>query len=142
VDEIDAGSRPGSPFSNGTEGLSWEHGWCGRCTHDAAFRAEKPGAQGCPILMVAYTGRTPAEWMEQPWVPNGTWRDGSPRSDPPPDAYHCIEFRDEDAGPEPGPRPVPDPPGQGTLWPREPFEAVRMLTAAPADTPVSAGQGR
>lgn len=132
VDEIDEGARPGSPFSNGSEGADWQSRWCERpCAHDAAFQRDERGADGCPILMIAMLGKTPAEWLEQPWVPNGTWRDGSPRSDPPADRYHCIEFRDEDTGPA-GPQPVPDPPDQGTLWPREPFEAARMLTVVPA----------
>jgi hypothetical protein len=123
-DEIMAGAQPGSPFSNGTEGYGWQSRWCGRpCAHDAAFQRDERGATGCPLLLVALTGSTPSEWLRQPA--------GSP------DRYHCIEFRAEGDGPA-GPQPIPDPPGQGALLPREPYEAVRMLTPQP--DPVTTGR--
>jgi len=98
--------------------------WCDRCVHDSEELVDK--GQGCPLILVALVGRTPAEWFEQPWqqVP------GRPEGHTAPvlgDTYHCVEFRDEDSGPGPEPQPIPDPPGQETLWPREPFEATRML---------------
>jgi hypothetical protein len=126
-DEIQAGARPGSPFSNGTEGVAWSAQWCGRpCAHDAAFQRDEPGADGCPLLLVALTGSTPAEWLEQPFDEHGPYAANR---------YHCVEFQSEGDGPGPEPVAVPDPPGQGELWPRGPFEATRMLTRAQVEEP-------
>ncbi|MBG0828509.1 hypothetical protein HS041_12095 [Planomonospora sp. ID67723] len=107
-DEADARAREGSPFSNGTEGYTWMGNWCGRCVHDAPARRDDY-ANACPLILVALTGKTPAEWLE---------------SDPYSlaDRYQCLMFRPEDdPGPD-EPTPVPDPPGQLTLCPREPYE--------------------
>lgn len=102
------------PFSNSDDGYGWIDNNCARCVHDGC------GVDGnepfCPLLTVAFIGRTPAEWMLQP--------PGSP------DRYHCIMFRDRD---DPGgfePEPIPDPPGQEFMWPREPFEGARMWATA------------
>lgn len=129
--EIDRDARPGSPFSGGTEGYAWQENWCGRpCAHDAAFQRDEPGAEGCPLVLVAFLGKTPAEWMEQPW----RQITGAPEGQTAPvlgDTYHCVEFRDED---DPGggePVPVPDPPDQEVLFGREQAEGVRMLTRIP-----------
>lgn len=105
------------PFSNGTEGYAWTDNWCGTCVHEA-------GDNECPLLGVALMGRTPIEWIEQPW---GQVR-GQPEGVLAPslgDTYHCIMHREEgDDGGEP--EPIPDPPDQGLLLPREPYEGVRM----------------
>jgi hypothetical protein len=51
-----------------------------------------------------------------------------------------VEFRDENGGPPPEPTPVPDPPGQLVLVPREQYEGHRMLTTIPE--PAVAGVSR
>jgi hypothetical protein len=107
------------PFSNGDEGYSWMDNWCARCIHDG-YGLGKDEPQ-CPLIMVALCQRTPAEWIPQD--EGGTVRLG--------DSFHCIMFRDRD---DPGgyePTPIPDPPGQLSLLPREPFEGVRMWATAP-----------
>ncbi|MFD8740828.1 hypothetical protein ACFV06_38750, partial [Streptomyces sp. NPDC059618] len=106
----------------------WMANWCDRCVHDRPARQEE--GPGCPLVLVALMGRTPAQWL-------------TPDADA--DAhvfaeYHCIEFRGEDDGPGPEPQPVPDPPGQFCLWPREPFESVRMFVQ-PCPEAVPAGAG-
>jgi hypothetical protein len=120
-DEAFAKAREKSPFSNSTEGYAWMGANCQRCFHDKAARCGDPG-DGCPLILVAYMGRTPAEWIET--KPLGLT-----------DRYTCVMFRPEDdLGPD-EPTPIPDPPGQLTLCPREPFERpARMFTdTTPAD---------
>jgi len=96
-------------FSNGSMWEIWSDRNCYRCAHDGmGIGQDQPQ---CPLILVALMGRTPAEWTDQ---------------QPPLGDYLCIYFRDRD---DPGgrePEPVPDPPGQLVLWPREPFEGVRM----------------
>lgn len=126
-------SRDEQPFSNGTEGYAWMANWCDRCLRDAPFRNTGKGS-GCPLLQIALLGRTPAEWMEQPW---GQIK-GRPEGDTAPvlgDTYHCIEFR----GPGGGggePRPKPTPPDQGALFDRSEHERRRVLAPMPEDRPV------
>lgn len=129
LSEVMATSPERSPFSNGTEGYDWMYRWCGRCQHpvEKAWRAYEDGKRktqlkgyegGCPLLMAAMVGHTPAEWLEQ--------EEGL-------DRYHCIEFRGPDDGRGGGePRPRRDPTGMDALFPR-PERAVRMLKQ-PADT--------
>ena len=114
-DEAIEAATDGVPFSNGTEGMCWQENWCDRCIHDKPFRDDDPG-NGCPLLMVAFLGKTPSEWMRQ----EGNYLG---------DKYHCIEFRGEDEGPGPEPQPVPDPPGMDALIPREPYTGPLMFTA-------------
>lgn len=106
LDDAMARSRPGSPFSNGTEGYAWMANWCDRCLVDAPFRSGI-SPTGCPLLVVAYSERTPAEWFEQPW---GQVK-GRPEGETAPslgDTYHCAEFRAPGGGSgEPRPRPEP-----------------------------------
>lgn len=114
-DEIERDARDGSPFSNGTSGEIWMHNWCQKpCAHDGPFQRGETD-EGCPLILLALTGKTPIEWLEQ---------DGS-------QDYHCIEFRDESSGGgEPGPRrPQPEMPGQEELFPAEAtHQGVRMFT--------------
>jgi len=113
-DQALATAREGSPFSNGTEGECWMGQHCHRCINDKPAR-EGRYEDGCVLILVALNNLTPAEWSED-----------QPRS-----LYHrwrCMYFRDEDDGPDEEPAPIPDPPGQGALWPRDPFEQpARML---------------
>lgn len=127
-DEIMATARDERPFSNGTEGYGWMENWCWRPCHNPAEKAwqdyedgkrkhphkDYPG--GCPLLLAALMGKTPAEWLEQPrhdeLITLG-------------DQFHCIEFQGpDDGGGEP--RPKPDPPGMDGLFER-PERQVRML---------------
>jgi hypothetical protein len=78
--------------------------------------------------MVAYLGRTPIQWMEGPRSTEGLISI--------PNQYRCIEYRHEDDGPA-DPQPIPDPPGQLTLIPREDYQGHRMLTTAPQETAVT-----
>ncbi len=103
------------PFSNSDDGYGWMSNWCDRCVHDGCgLGQEQPQ---CPLILVALLNRTPAEWMRQPVDA--------------PDRYHCLMFRDRD---DPGgqePEPIPDPPDQLTLLPREPYTGTRMPLIAP-----------
>jgi hypothetical protein len=94
-DELAASAREGSPFSNGTMGEIWMDRWCYRCKVDAPYQRDESD-EGCPLLLVALVGKTPAEWVEL--------------GDAPQD-YTCTEFipDDEDGGAGGGPR-VPPPP--------------------------------
>lgn len=109
-----------APFSDAAAGDVWMGNWCGRCVKDRAVRVGE--GPGCPLVLVALMGRTPAPWL-LPEVGG---------------EFHCLEFRGEDDGPGPEPRPVPDPPGQLCLFPRDGFEGVRMFAQACAE-PVAAG---
>lgn len=114
-EEADATAREGSPFSNGTEGECWMENNCYRCVNDAPTRRDE-WDKGCPLIMVALLGKTPNAWMEK--NPYGLS-----------DRYTCIYFRDED---DPGgeePTPIPDPPGQLTLCPRDEFERPGRMFA-------------
>jgi hypothetical protein len=114
--EAFAHAREGSPFSNGTEGEVWTYQWCGRCLREAPYRSGLKGSTGCPLILVALSGRTPSEWLEQR-DENGLYSME--------DQYHCIEFRGPgEGGGEPKPR--PEPPDMDGLFPR-PEKAVRML---------------
>jgi hypothetical protein len=130
--EIDAAARDGSPFSNGTEGYAWMSKWCDRCKNNDEEREI-----WCDILSVALLGKTPSEWFEQSWGQV----EGEPEGVVAPslyDRYHCVEFRDEDGAGDTEPKPIPDPPDQEILFPREQAEGVRMLTVEPVRTEVSA----
>ena len=119
--EIDRDARPGSAFSNGTEWECWSSRWCNRCIHD-----EWRTGKFCPLVNVAMLGdKTPLEWMNE--RPLSLY-----------ERYTCIEFRAEDGGPDPTPRPIPDPPDQEVLFPREQAEGFRMLTTLPSRQEVSA----
>jgi hypothetical protein len=121
LDEIGADADDRMPFSNGEEGYGWMANWCARCKNDSPELIDK--GEGCRLILVGMLGKTPKEWLDQ------TQHDEQGRMKPYSiaDQYHCVEFRDQD---EPGgeePTPIPDPPGQETLFGREPVEGVRMF---------------
>lgn len=129
-DEAFQRAKEGSPFSNGDEGYGWMANWCDRCVHDREARAFE--GSGCPLVCVALNRRTPVEWLDQ----KTTGPDGLLIPYSIGDQYRCMYFRSEDDGPDPEPTPIPDPPGQLTLTPREPFEQARMLTPLISETPI------
>jgi hypothetical protein len=133
--EIDAAARPGSPFSNGTEGYSWMANWCDECTNN-----DEATELWCPILSVALLGKTPAEWVEQPWKQIK----GRPEGEVAPslgDTYHCTEFvqrpewhDDPDGDPPPPPDPAPECDGQIDLIDVYLPTALDELRKAPVTT--------
>lgn len=125
-DEIYASAADGSPFSNSDQGMAWMANWCDRCIHDAPARRGDEG-NGCPLVLAALVGKTPLEWLT-PTAADHVFAE-----------YHCIEFRNEDDGPGGHePRPQPEDPNQGALWPRERCEGTRMLTRTPEPAAVTA----
>ncbi len=132
-DEAFAAAREGSPFSNSDEGLGWMANWCDRCIRDKSARTGE-GGSGCPLVLVALTGRTPVEWLDQ----TRTGPDGAVVPYSRSDQYHCIMFRPEDdPGPD-EPTPIPDPPGQLGLFPREPYVRPARMFADPKPIEVTA----
>lgn len=121
-------ARDEMPFSNSDEGYGWMANWCDRCIHDGCgLGKDQPQ---CPLILVALLDRTPAEWLDGPRDERGAYSLAN--------QYHCLMFRDRD---DPGgrePEPIPDPPGQLTLLPREPYTGVRMPLMAPERERVSA----
>lgn len=107
-------------FSNGTEGYGWMGTNCETCVNDKPARQGDDG-NGCPLILVALMQRTPAQWLPGD-------RDSIAGR------YTCVMFRHEDDGGDPEPRPIPDPPGQLTLLPRDGLEGVRMLKPLPEPT--------
>lgn len=122
-DEAFATSREGPAFSNSTAWECWSPNWCDQCLREAPYRNGLKGATGCPLILVALSGRIPGEWFI------GETADSQD--------YTCIEYRAAGGGgrgPRGGePRPRPEPPQDG-LFPR-PARAVRMLSPSPVDVP-------
>lgn len=129
VDNLYDAARQEPPFSNSGEGYGWMGENCGTCIHDKDQRSEEIAGPGCPLVMVALMGRTPAQWLDGPRDSSGLYSIGT--------QYTCVEYRHEDDGPT-YPTPIPDPPGQLTLLPREGLVGVRMLSALPEDSHVPA----
>jgi hypothetical protein len=128
-EQIDADAREGSPFSNGTEGFAWMGNWCDECVHN-----DEETELWCPILSVALLGKTPKEWVEQPWEQVV----GRPAGELAPvlgGTYECTEFQqrrdpgDDDPEPEPTPPPVCD--GQPDLIDAYLDTALGELSKAP-----------
>jgi hypothetical protein len=92
-DQIWDDAKDEIPFSNGTSGDIWMSRWC-------AAPCRKDRNEDCPIIMVAYMGRTPKEWTEVGLQD-----------------YTCSEFEpDDDGGDADGtPVPEPDPPIVGQV---------------------------
>lgn len=107
-------------FSNGDEGYGWIEANCETCVHDKPARQGDDG-NGCPLILVALMQRTPAEWLP------GDRATIARR-------YTCVMYRHEDEGGDPEPKPIPDPPGQLTLFPRDGLVGVRMLKSLPEPT--------
>jgi hypothetical protein len=116
--EIEADARDQRPFANGTEGYGWMGNWCYRpCLHDLPFQNDI-SPRGCPIILVAFLGKTPAEFLDGPRDEQGLYSIE--------DQYHCIEFRAPGSGGG-EPRRKPTPSGQGELFPRTGVEGPRMF---------------
>lgn len=60
------------PFSNSVEYEAWYQHWCASCAVDDLHE----GGEGCPLLLVALAGKTPADWSEHA-----------------PQRYNCGRFR-------------------------------------------------
>jgi hypothetical protein len=116
-DEIykDAADKPA--FSNSTEWEFWQSAWCDECINEPEDENEA-AVNGCPLISIGFLGMTPKEW-----VPTSNPSRVPALGDC---SLDCLMFRDEDDGPDPEPRPIPDPPGMDPLFPREPFEGVKM----------------
>lgn len=112
-----------APFSNGTEGYGWMYAWCDRCVHDASYQRDEV-KEGCPLVMVALSGRTPREWIPgDPYGETGYIIEKQ---------FSCIYFRAEgDDDPDAKPEPLPDPPGMDALFPRELVEPGRVFIPLP-----------
>lgn len=132
-DEAFAKAREGSPFSNSDEGCGWMANWCDRCIHDKQARNGDPG-NGCSLVMVALMGRTPVEWLDQ----KQTGPDGLLVPYSRGDQFHCVMFRSEDDPGSGEPTPIPDPPGQEELFPRDEFERPARMFADTAPQPAEA----
>lgn len=111
-------ARDEPAFSNSDEGMAFMDAHCETCIHDKPAR-QGDDANGCPLILISLMGRRPIQWLDGPVNEQGRY---SLR-----DQYHCVEYRHEDDGPA-DPQPIPDPPGQLTLCPRDGFEGCRMLT--------------
>lgn len=61
LNEVEHDAIDRMPFSNSTEGDTWMARWCDMCVHDAPAR-RGDYANACPLVAVALTGVTPAEW--------------------------------------------------------------------------------
>lgn len=90
------------PFSNSTEGDAFTATWCDQCVVDRPAR-EGRYADACQILLVALSGKTPAEWLPQDRLRLGYM-------------YRCTAFRRDR---RPPPAPPPEVPGQLALWTEE-----------------------
>jgi hypothetical protein len=114
-EEVDRDAREGSPFSNGTSWEIWSYNWCERCKNDSPELVDK--GEGCPLIMVALMGKTPAEWFPQEGVQD----------------YHCVEFRDKNEGGGGDAPKAPEPiPGQGIMFDMEPHTKMYADVVAEA----------
>ncbi|WP_280246002.1 hypothetical protein [Nocardia abscessus] len=59
--EYEKGARPGRPFSNTTEWEIWNFNECEGGGNDAR-RCVNDDGEDCPLILIALTERTPAEW--------------------------------------------------------------------------------
>jgi hypothetical protein len=118
-----------SAFSNSDEGYGWMDANCATCIHEKPTR-QGDDANGCPLILITLMGKRPAQFLDGPRDEHGRYsRAGQ---------YMCTEYRHEDDGPT-DPTPIPDPPGQLTLVPRESYEGHRMLLRPnPATLPAGA----
>lgn len=124
-DEALAASLEEPSFSNGSQWAIWSYNWCERCTNDSPELVDK--GEGCPLILLAFMGRRPIEWLTQTAEQEALGD------------FHCVEFRDRDNPGGEEPTPVPDPPDQAALLPREPYEGVRMYAGLLEKTPAHDG---
>lgn len=115
LDKIDRTAVDGSPFSNSDQGYAWMALWCARCLRDVPFR-NGINATGCPILLVAMTGKTPAQWLPGKDDARG---------------YQCSEFRPIGT-PTDQPRPRREPRRMDGLFAR-PVRQARTLVEPRAE---------
>jgi hypothetical protein len=109
------------PFANSTEGETWMSNWCDRCLVDAPYR-NGISPTGCPLIVTALIGQTPAEWINGPRDEHGRYSIT--------DQYHCVNFRAPgDGGAEPRPKRTPR--DQLELFARDGHEGHRNLTPLP-----------
>ncbi|KPI31397.1 hypothetical protein OV320_2613 [Actinobacteria bacterium OV320] len=113
-------------FSNSDEGYGWMDANCATCIHDKPARQGRDH-EGCPLILITLMSKRPIQFLDGPRSPEGLYNIA--------DQYRCIEYRHENDGPT-DPQPIPDPPGQLTLLPREDYQGHRMLTQAPQETAV------
>lgn len=118
VEEISDSAHDERPFSNSTEGYAWMRAHCATCIHDKPTRQGREH-DGCALIALSMGGYTPAEWIPGDPQVDGGWD--------PTKLFMCVEYSHEDDGGNPEPKPIPDPPGQLTLFPRDGLEGVRML---------------
>lgn len=62
-DALLAEARDEPPFASGSDQADWIAANCGTCVHDREQRPGGPVGPGCPLVMVALMGRTPAQWV-------------------------------------------------------------------------------
>jgi hypothetical protein len=110
-------ARDKPAFSNSDEGMNWMDANCATCIHDKPAR-QGDDPNGCPLVLITLMGKRPLQFLDGPRDEHGRYsRAGQ---------YHCTEYRHEDDGPT-DPQPIPDPPGQLTLVPRDDYQGHRML---------------
>jgi hypothetical protein len=114
-------------FSNSDEGMGWMDANCATCVHDKPARQGDDG-NGCPLVLITLMGKRPAQFLDGPRNESGLYSLAR--------QYVCVEYRHEDDGPS-DPQPIPDPPGQLTLLPRDTFEGHRMLSPLPEQQEVN-----
>lgn len=117
-DEIEADAVDEPAFSNSTEREYWSERWCDVCVNEPEDENEA-AINGCPLITIGFLGMTPKEWTPTA-DPTRVPALGSCSLD-------CAMFRHRDDGPDPEPQPIPDPPDQPAMFPREPYEGVRMF---------------
>lgn len=124
-DDVMKRSRDRPAFSNGTEGYGWMDAWCHRCLRDAPFQRMGKGS-GCPIILVAELGRTPAEFLDGPRDEHGAYSiEGQ---------YTCVEFRAPGGGGG-EPRPRPEPTGMDGLFARPERQTRMYVQPQPVEEP-------
>ncbi|MFI2620453.1 hypothetical protein [Streptomyces sp. NPDC018584] len=118
VDALYNEARDEPAFSNSSEGMAWMDANCDTCIHEKDQRNTNNPGPGCNLILVSLMGRRPVQWIDGPRDEHGRYSMAG--------QYHCTEYRHEDDGPT-DPQPIPDPPGQLTLVPRDDYTGTRML---------------
>jgi hypothetical protein len=67
---LEARTRNGQAFSNGTEWEIWSYRWCGTCSHE-----DSGGDVFCPLTDLALLAdKTPSEWGDPETGTDGRYR--------------------------------------------------------------------